>query len=768
MSSWPHWFKVATDLCLHSMVPMALLTEFQYTIKILQASHPAALGRSALETFPELALAGEGRIVPDVCTRITRAGYLEDVYSTVSLSPIFTEYGKVAGLISINPESTSMTSVERTCHIITKILKNNADIPYAIFYVVEKQERGTDGSEEYMYINGQSNTPDNGGDNVIIRLPDDSLAVLCPVTSISNGKDVLTAVMICGIDKHRAFDKEYKEFLQLDRGKKNEGKKTCWPNWTGKRLTFSKTSVANYEGPLTLMLSPLEEAMELCPRNSPILDHLKLIRTNNRRLLNLINSLFQFAHIETSRLRAWFCETNIAKLTIELTASFESMAKTLGLDYKLFVPSDEELFRQIEKKRERQGVVLEVSDTGVGIPEEHLPNIFQCFYRVESQPSHGNEGTGIGLALVEELVEQHDGEIYVTSQVHVGTTFRIWIPAGFDHLPQQQVYFGSKKDVCEYGPEYENQIHSDTSLYLRKRIQKAHKEEEESNPKPDESDQIGSTHTDSGSLSFTSSPRLDGQSALRMDIEFNATRKYILVVDDNAGMRSYLSTLIQKQFDCVSAADGCGALKIVKNSQRLPDLILSDLMMPNMDGFELLKALRSNPATQTIPVILLSARTGEARLEKGADDYIVKPFNARELMARIHVTLKLSHVRRRLIAEQQHEVEIKQLLFAISNKIRSGFGIQETFDFDGLRDACSGTCIQNASKIKPVMSGFEATRAIRSLNPGLQTLPIVALTASAIAETREQCLEAGMNDYLTKPIKIKQLKEKLKEWLGDD
>jgi len=102
---------------------------------------------------------------------------------------------------------------------------------------------------------------------------------------------------------------------------------------------------------------------------------------------------------------------------------------------------------------------------GVGIPEEHFSNIFQRFYRVESQLSHRREGTGIGLALVKELVARHDGEIHVTSQVNVGTTFRVWIPSGLCHLPQQQVYFGSKRDISQFDAEYENQIHSDTSLY---------------------------------------------------------------------------------------------------------------------------------------------------------------------------------------------------------------------------------------------------------------------------------------------------------------
>ncbi|CAG8658996.1 4396_t:CDS:2, partial [Paraglomus brasilianum] len=151
-----------------------------------------------------------------------------------------------------------------------------------------------------------------------------------------------------------------------------------------------------------------------------------------------------FAHIEASRLHAWFCESNIAKLTIELAASFESMAKALSLYFKFDVPNDEELVRQMDQK-----IVSDTSSntfkhtwaggvtvrlfvmSSVGIPEEHLSNIFQRFYRVESQLSHRREGTGIGLALVKELVTRHDGEIHVTSQVNVGTTFRIWIPTIF-------------------------------------------------------------------------------------------------------------------------------------------------------------------------------------------------------------------------------------------------------------------------------------------------------------------------------------------------
>ena len=214
----------------------------------------------------------------------------------------------------------------------------------------------------------------------------------------------------------------------------------------------------------------------------------------------------------------------------------------------------------VERNGDREGIVLEVSDTGivniisgcqfilssndndrssflgVGILEEHLSCIFQRFYRVESQQSHGHhEGTGVGLALVKECVARHDGEISVKSQVNVGTTFRVWIPSGYDHLPQQQVYFKSKREKSKFDAEYENQINLNINLYLHERMQR--EQESESNQQPKEDDQHG---IDNESLSSTSSPRLDEWSALHMEpsyVEFENTRKYILVVDDNADMR---------------------------------------------------------------------------------------------------------------------------------------------------------------------------------------------------------------------------------------
>ncbi|CAG8540921.1 6752_t:CDS:10 [Paraglomus occultum] len=783
MDSWPRWLKILTDLCLNAVFPMVLFIGHdrifiynQMWIQIIQANHPC-IGTSATHTYSELrdvlvpifelTLKGQGQYSEDCCMPLIRSGYKEEAYFSYSHSPLYTDTGEIGGTVAFAHETTKSNQnddgVAKRARLEATTFDND-------LVCVKK----ADGTEEYMYIHGQSSRdipddllktpdvivmPDSEGDivhldsystnavpwpveramcssgNVIIQLPDESRTLLCPVTSISGGKDVLTAVMICGINKHRALDKDYEEFFQLIvkhvsfvftnavLRKEEQRQRNMLAELDRQKIAFFENISHSLRSPLTLMLSPLEEGIELCPKKSPVLNYLKLIQNNYRRLLSLINSLLQFAHIEAGRIHACFCATNIAKLTVELAASFESMAKALGLYYKLDIPSDEELCQinqkmfldqdmyekilfnlcsnafnytqtggvtvrlLVERNGNKEGVVLEVSDTGVGIADNHLSNIFQRFYRVESQQSRSHyEGTGIGLALVKEFVTRHGGEISVKSQLNVGSTFRVWLPSGSDHLPRKQVYLKSKRDESKLNAEYREQINLNINLYLYECMQRV-RESESSSPQTSEGDyQHSPMQIDYESLSFTSSPRADERSALRMkpsDVEFEATRKYILVVDDNADMRNYLNTLIEKQFACICAADGYEALKIVRNSQRLPDLILSDVMMPNMDGFELLKALRGNPATQAIPVILLSARSGEASiegLEKGADDYIIKPFNARELMARIHVNLKLSHVRRQLMAEQQHQLEIKQLLFTISNKIHSGFGIQETLD----------------------------------------------------------------------------------------
>jgi hypothetical protein len=205
-----------------------------------------------------------------------------------------------------------------------------------------------------------------------------------------------------------------------------------------------------------------------------------------------------------------------------------------------------------EKKEEREGVVLEVSDTGVlsnisysvsnlwtcnwfewflgvGIPEQHLSSIFQRFYRIRSQQARNQEGTGIGLALVKDLVARHDGDISVKSQENVGTTFSVWIPAGFDHLPMQQVHFSIDKDLSSPEADHESQIYSNTDMDTYGECSMSN-----------EPERYSLMQLDDDNLYSKSLPKLDRSSALHMDLnyaEFENKKESILVVDDNPDMR---------------------------------------------------------------------------------------------------------------------------------------------------------------------------------------------------------------------------------------
>ncbi|KAG9288146.1 hypothetical protein G9A89_000941 [Geosiphon pyriformis] len=577
--------------------------------------------------------------------------------------------------------------------------------------------------------------------HVLVTLADKSQAILLPVLTSFAGKTVLTAILICGVNVRRALDTEYLEFCQLvvghvsssltnGRSREEERKQAeTLADLNRQKIMFFQNISHELRTPLTLMLAPLEDAISSCAPDSPILYNLKMIQRNARRLLKLVNTLLQFSRIEAGRLEAHYCETDIAKVTTELASNFESMAKSFGLTFTLDIPSNETLQLQLEHKvyldldlYEKivfnlcsnafkytwdggvtirlyadkmecgEVVILEVTDTGVGISPEHLPNIFQRFYRIESHQSRSHEGTGIGLALVKELAIRHGGDISVTSEVDVGTTFRVWIPTGYDQLPRKNVYInGIREGNAKYPiPSLrENQFSRNVDLYLEE-CKQWNTEKHDSQgfqTKFEEDDHEAKNTIEHLKTLSIASPTLGAAKDVRSPFlleEFGSDPnriKRVLVVDDNADMRNYLCNILKTEFEVRSATDGRDALNIITKHEIKPDLVLSDIMMPNMNGFELLKILRSDPSTKMIPVILLSARAGEEAsvegLERGADDYLIKPFNARELIARVRSNIKLSNLRHELVVQQRSQAETKQLLFSISSKIRSGFNIKE-------------------------------------------------------------------------------------------
>jgi PAS domain S-box-containing protein len=251
---------------------------------------------------------------------------------------------------------------------------------------------------------------------------------------------------------------------------------------------------------------------------------------------------------------------------------------------------------------------LAVEDTGVGIPSTELPKVFERFHRIEGTAGRSIEGTGIGLALVQELVKLHGGSAAVESELDRGSKFTVRVPFGNTHLPQDRLLNESGRSA--------------TALRADKYVEE--------------------------SLRWLDMPQRGGDAAAA---ERDRTER-ILLADDNPDMREYIERLLKDRYQVIAVANGGDALRAAMSDP--PDLILSDVMMPGMDGFGLLQELRKHPETKTIPVVLVSARAGEESRDEGlgagADDYLIKPFTARELQARVGAQLSMS--RRRKEAEK--------------------------------------------------------------------------------------------------------------------
>lgn len=255
------------------------------------------------------------------------------------------------------------------------------------------------------------------------------------------------------------------------------------------------------------------------------------------------------------------------------------------------------------------GIELVVQDSGVGIREEDVPHLFERFYRAQTPQARTQEGSGIGLSLVQELVRLHAGSIQLTTTEGVGTTFTVRLRAGVKHLPQAHGQRGRQLSSTALG----------TNPYVEEALRWLPEEEV-----PAEAG-VGNAPLS-----------LPASAALALGRTEDARKERVLVVDDNEDMRSYLKRLLSPSYQVLLATDGGSAFALARGVR--PDLIIADVMMPGMDGFALLQALRAEPGTASMPVLLLSARAGEEAtlegLQHGANDYLVKPFSARELLGK--------------------------------------------------------------------------------------------------------------------------------------
>lgn len=393
------------------------------------------------------------------------------------------------------------------------------------------------------------------------------------------------------------------------------------------KLKFYTNISHEFRTPLTLILSPLERLISSKAGDSYLRKQHQLIYKNAMRLQVLINELMDFRKIETNNLHMKVAEGNIAKFIKEIKISFDEYAKERGISYSINQHSEhfplyydrdqlEKVFFNllsnafkfterggsisidIQKDEINNKVNIVVSDTGKGMTAEQTKHIFDRFFQVDPS-SQKQASSGIGLSLTSEIVKLHNGTITVSSTLNEGTSFTVTLPMGSKHFKPEEII-----------EDFKDSEHM--SPYLNESALINLKESEE------ESEQLTSIE------------------------DLPDTMPLILIADDNHEIRNYLVAIFKNEYKIVQAADGEQALNLAE--QHFPDLIISDVMMPNMNGIDLCAKLKRGLTTSHIPIILLTARTSliyQANgLETGADDYITKPFNDKLLLLKVSNLIK--------------------------------------------------------------------------------------------------------------------------------
>ena len=503
-------------------------------------------------------------------------------------------------------------------------------------------------------------------------------AVAVPIAP--SGQTGKAGILVVGLNPFRLFDDNYRGFINLVSAQiaasianaqayEEERKRAeALAELDRAKTVFFSNVSHEFRTPLTLMLGPLEETLTNCssllPPNER--EQLEMVQRNGLRLLKLVNTLLDFSRIEAGRVQASYEPTDLATFTAELASVFRSTIKQAGMQLLVNCPAlpapvyvDREMWEKIvlnllsnafkftfageiavSLQWANDHVELAVRDTGTGIPAEEIPHLFERFHRVQGAQGRTFEGSGIGLSLVQELVRMHGGTVQVTSVLGEGSCFTVSIPTGSAHLPQDRISAARTLASTALG----------ANPYLEEALRWLPPEESRGRREAGGEEII---HKDFPNVH--SSPASPAPSAPSASPASPAPSAYILLADDNADMRDYVKRLLSQQYEVEAVSDGLAALSCAH--QRIPDLVLTDVMMPELDGFGLLQELRANPQTREVPIILLSARAGEeARvegLEAGADDYLIKPFSARELLARVEANLKLARLRQETTRREQ-------------------------------------------------------------------------------------------------------------------
>ncbi|TWS94441.1 response regulator [Reyranella sp. CPCC 100927] len=681
----------------------------------------------------------EGTYVEQQQLIMERNGYPEETYYTFSYSPVPDDDGGVGGIICANSDDTQRVISERqlsllrdlaagtadsrtwqeACERAARMLETNPrDMPFALIYTAEP------GSLDVTCASLCGIDPGHPAAPAVMRaghapwpfsevlrrqetrLVDDIAArfatgfrvgvwpqaprqaAILPLPAI--GDKARAGVLIVGLNPFRLFDDSYRGFLALVAGQiaasianalayeQERQRAEALAEVDRAKTTFFSNVSHEFRTPLTLMMTPLEQVLARSEQTLPadVRALLEIAHRNSMRLLKLVNALLDFSRFEAGRVEANYEPVDLAQFTVDLASNFQSVLARAGLAFVVVCPPlpapvhvDRDMWEKvvlnllsnafkftfegeiavvIDASADGSHAELTVRDTGTGIPASELPHLFERFRRVEGARGRSFEGSGIGLALVQELIKLHGGRIGVASEVGRGSTFTVSLPFGTTHLPSDKI----GRARAGRSTSVRAQAYVDEALGWLS----TESEIDEEAPQTAAAEDLST----SGAIS-------------------DARDRLVLLADDNADMRQYVQRLLRSAgFRVEAVTDGEAALAAAQRLQ--PDLVLSDVMMPKLDGFGLLTALRADPVLRDTPVLLLSARAGEeAKVEglgAGADDYLTKPFSARELLARVDVNLRLARTRKETARVLRDEAQTLEQLNKVGTAIAAEIDLE--------------------------------------------------------------------------------------------
>ncbi|HTQ16872.1 SpoIIE family protein phosphatase [Mycobacterium sp.] len=647
-------------------------------IPILGNRHPDALGQPSERVWwdvwdsigpmiESVVATGKAVWVDDLLLPVITAGRRGERYFTFSYSPLMSDRAVVYGVMATVSETTERVLSQRRLHLLNTVAAavmetrtiddavataiavctdQPADLPFVAAYVGETGLRGATPTvlrllpqtlaelthAELQPESRASVTIENVGS--VIPGIRQALRTNCPEQALvlSFGEGPTAGALVVGISPRLPLDALYRGFCQLLADQLSSAlasavsyeqqrqRAEALSELDRAKTTFLTNVSHEFRTPLTLLIGPLDDALTDAGPDALLVDRLSTAGRNARRLQRLVDSLLDFSRIEAGRANARLVCIDVGALTAHIASSFTELCARAGLD--LAVHCDPALADidpgmwetivlnllsnavkytlagsiSVEVRSEAAHCRVAVRDTGVGITEQDISRLFERFYRADNTHGRSVEGTGIGLALVRGLVELQRGTVQIDSEPDVGTTVTILLPRAARSVE------GTAIDQSPAG------LLDETNPYVAEASQWLA-------PTP---------QTPQGTTDATGRPR-----------------RLVLIADDNADMRVHLDRVLSAHWDTALVGDGVSALNATRNLQ--PDLIVTDVMMPGLDGFEFVAAVRADPALAATPILMLSARAGVEAVSEGfahgADDYLPKPFRSQELVDRVAARL---------------------------------------------------------------------------------------------------------------------------------